>query len=500
VNQTVRVVKRDKELGVLRVDVTIIGSGFSGSILAWILSSQGLSVVLVDRSKHPRFAIGESSTPIADSILRRLGENYGITPLEQLSCWGSWQQHYPELPCGRKRGFSYLVHQKNTLFQEESVGGQSLLVAASPTDFRSDTHWHRASVDNFLWENAVRSGAKDLTGYEVVGINVSTGAGYVVECVKAMPNVLVEDQTTIQSEWVVDASGSSSVLSKFLEVKDWTEHLKTQTHSLFAHFSGVKNWCDVVSPSQRESFKNPFSADDAAQHHLLGEGWMWMLRFNHGVTSVGYTTPLKNPLVRFESLFASYPSIAAMMSAAKRVGPPQAAVTTSRLQRWVAPVPHGRCVMLPTASLTLDPLHSTGIAHALAGVERISKVILSGCDTDKQLKVYEEVLVKETRLLDQLVAMAYRNLGCFERFTAACMVYFAAAIRCEEAYQAGEKLTHLWNASDESFLDFVNWFDSVLDSADSRMFSEIRRRLEPWNNAGLMDPLVHNRYAYTATK
>jgi FADH2 O2-dependent halogenase len=133
-------------------------------------------------------------------------------------------------------------------------------------------------------------------------------------------------------------------------------------------------------------------------------------------------------------------------------------------------------------------------------VERISKVILSGCDTDKQLKVYEEVLVKETRLLDQLVAMAYRNLGCFERFTAACMVYFAAAIRCEEAYQAGEKLTHLWNASDESFLDFVNWFDSVLDSADSRMFSEIRRRLEPWNNAGLMDPLVHNRYAYTATK
>ena len=35
-----------------------VGSGFSGSLLAWILQRQGKEVVLIDRGTHPRFAIG----------------------------------------------------------------------------------------------------------------------------------------------------------------------------------------------------------------------------------------------------------------------------------------------------------------------------------------------------------------------------------------------------------------------------------------------------------
>ncbi|MEY4567785.1 MAG: hypothetical protein RLY14_2755, partial [Planctomycetota bacterium] len=50
-------------------DVTILGSSFSGSLLAWILASQGMRVLLLDRNKHPRFAIGESSTPVADYLV-----------------------------------------------------------------------------------------------------------------------------------------------------------------------------------------------------------------------------------------------------------------------------------------------------------------------------------------------------------------------------------------------------------------------------------------------
>ena len=52
-----------------RYDIIVVGSGFSGSLLAWILASQGRSVLLIDRSKHPRFAVGESSTPTADFLL-----------------------------------------------------------------------------------------------------------------------------------------------------------------------------------------------------------------------------------------------------------------------------------------------------------------------------------------------------------------------------------------------------------------------------------------------
>lgn len=484
----------------MKVDVTVVGSGFAGSILAWILSSRGLSVALIDRVKHPRFAIGESSTPIADSILRTLSDDYQIPILQQLSCWGTWQQNYPDLPCGRKRGFSYLQHERGQAFHEDMRGSRSLLVAASPTDSRSDTHWYRPQVDAFLWQNAVDAGAIDLTGYEVVEIDVSATRQHVVHCNLAIASESDLETRSVTSDWVIDASGSSSVLSNFLHVEDWTRNLKTNTHSTFAHFEGVKGWGEVLPESCRSDFEIPFSADDAAQHHLLSDGWMWMLRFNHGVTSVGYTTSSRHPLPSFEKLRSDFPTIGSMMSDATLVAPDQGAVRSKRLQRWLHPTPSPRCIMLPTASLTLDPLHSTGIAHALAGVQRLSRLILEKGTHPFHLNEYTSVLIDETRLLDQLVEMAYRNLNCFDRFTVACMVYFSAAIHCEEAYQAGESPTHLWNASDYSFREFVNWVDAILDQADHETLQEIRKRLNPWNSAGLMDPAVENRYAYTATK
>jgi UDP-galactopyranose mutase len=62
-------------------DVLILGSGFSGGLLAWILASQGLRVAILDRSRHPRFAIGESSTPAADMVIADLAARYQLPKL-----------------------------------------------------------------------------------------------------------------------------------------------------------------------------------------------------------------------------------------------------------------------------------------------------------------------------------------------------------------------------------------------------------------------------------
>ena len=55
------------------VDVAIVGSGFGGSLAALALLKRGHRVALVERGRHPRFAIGESSTPLAN--LRMLGRS-----------------------------------------------------------------------------------------------------------------------------------------------------------------------------------------------------------------------------------------------------------------------------------------------------------------------------------------------------------------------------------------------------------------------------------------
>ena len=115
-------------------DVVILGSGFSGSLLGWILAARGMRVAVVDARRHPRFAIGESSTPAADLLLAGLAARHGLPELAPLSRWGTWQATYPHLGCGKKRGFSYFFHRAGEAFHDNSAHARSLLVAASATD------------------------------------------------------------------------------------------------------------------------------------------------------------------------------------------------------------------------------------------------------------------------------------------------------------------------------------------------------------------------------
>ena len=96
----------------MKYDVAILGAGFSGSISALIADQMGLKTILLERGTHPRFAIGESSTPQADITLASLAEKYNLPFLKPLSRYGSWKETYPELNCGPKRGFTYIQHPK----------------------------------------------------------------------------------------------------------------------------------------------------------------------------------------------------------------------------------------------------------------------------------------------------------------------------------------------------------------------------------------------------
>ena len=78
-------------------DVIVLGSGFGGSLLSAVLSREGLSVAVIDRHRHPRFAIGESSTPAADLLLQQLVTRHGLSELLPLVRFGSWRNQ-PEVP------------------------------------------------------------------------------------------------------------------------------------------------------------------------------------------------------------------------------------------------------------------------------------------------------------------------------------------------------------------------------------------------------------------
>ena len=68
-----------------RAEIAVIGSGFAGSLMARVLAVLGYDVVLLERGTHPRFAIGESSTPLANLSLERLARRYDLPDCYRLA-------------------------------------------------------------------------------------------------------------------------------------------------------------------------------------------------------------------------------------------------------------------------------------------------------------------------------------------------------------------------------------------------------------------------------
>src|SRR5215471_13794817 len=114
--------------------------------------------MLLERGRHPRFAIGESSSPLAGILIEQLAERYDLPRLTPLAAFGPWQRACPDVVCGLKRGFTYFKHEAGRRFAIAPARANALLVAASPNDEVSDTHWLRSDVDAFLVAEAIAAG------------------------------------------------------------------------------------------------------------------------------------------------------------------------------------------------------------------------------------------------------------------------------------------------------------------------------------------------------
>jgi len=156
-------------------DVAIIGSGFAGSLVALALRRLGTRVVLVERGRHPRFVIGESSTPLANLLLEELADEYDLPQIRVFSKWGTWQRSRPDVAGGLKRGFTFYFHTPGRPFEDDDSHARQLMVAASPNDDISDTHWYRPDFDLNLVREAQTAGAEYLDGTTIDRVEFTGG-------------------------------------------------------------------------------------------------------------------------------------------------------------------------------------------------------------------------------------------------------------------------------------------------------------------------------------
>lgn len=496
-----------------RVDFLIAGSGFGGSILAACLAKSGFEVCMLEKGRHPRFTVGESSTPIADMVLRDLADRYKLPALNEISRYGEWQKHHPQLLCGLKRGFSYYPHDKGERFWSDSHHSRELLVAASVNDERSDTNWYRPDTDTFLVWEAEKAGVRVLEETDVTDLLREKEEWKV-----RMKSLKNGEMRELKTPMVIDATGSPAFSERFFRTSSSADSFFTNSSAIYSHFENAGRWDAYLNELGFRTDDYPYTPDHSALHHLIEEGWIWMLRFNNGLLSAGVVRDLneydrpngKDQKSGWDEMIGSYPSIKSLFRTAEIADLPGGMVETGRLQRRLNRAFGDGWVALPHTAGFVDPLHSTGIAHTLCGVEHLLDLFTKGAG-EEAFQHYEERIFSELELIDRLVSACYITRNSFRLFTASVMLYFAASIEYEQNRLSGSKSGSFLSADNSELTEMIRNIHrelyrircsglAELKIREEELVGMIKESIEPYNRAGLMDDKKRNMYRHTAVE
>lgn len=520
-----------------RFDVAVVGSGFGGSILARGLAAAGRRVLLVERQRHPRFALGESATPLAAIALERLAARPGLADLAALAAAGRWRRELPALRHGTKRGFTFYAHRPGEPFDPGRANARRLLVAASPDGEVADSHWLRADLDAHLAAAAGAAAVELWEGAEVEAVEAGEGGvRLVVRAAGGEPREGPATETpgnaaagarpggrgdagdlVVEADFLVDASGPGG-LARLLGVAVRPAPAP-DTALLFGHFAGVGRFTEAAAGTGAALEPGPYPDDAAAVHHLVAEGWMYVLRFapeaaaeeppGGALASAGFVlrraaadrlaAAHPDPAAAWAALVARYPTLAAQLAAARPVRP---IAWRQRLAHRLEAAAGRRWLALPHVVAFHDPLFSAGIAWTLVAVERALDLLATGPPGAADLARYQDLLLREADHVERLIAGAWAVMPQPAAFFAWTHLYFAAA-SFAEATQRLLDGDHAWSgflgATDPRTAGFVRDAHALVTAASgppppADLAAWVRAAIAPRNVAGLADPARRNLY------
>src|SRR6185436_14010482 len=357
-------------------------------------------------------------------------------------------------------------------------------------------HWYRPDFDEHLVREAQAAGAIYLDETSLNRVDFPGGR-------VSLEGTRRGESVRIDAGFLVDASGPRGLMARTLNLGAPLRWLPP-TEAVYTHFEGVERFEDVGRPFQG---RRPYPPDAAALHHVFPDGWIWVLRFNNGITSAGAATTnigggtLAGGVLQadraWNDLLDSLPSVRDQFAGARAVEPwfhsPQLAFRTSRV---VGP----NWALLPSAAGVIDPLLSTGFPLTLLGIHRLLEIFASE-PSDTTLREYERVTLAELDATEMLVAALYNSMSDPALFKRLTLLYFAAASFSEAA-----RRLHRPELAPGFLLHAHPVFGPALHvccaialaspqgRARDELMKEIDAAIEPFDIAGLLDRSRHDWY------
>ncbi len=313
--------------------VLVAGGGPGGSTIAALLARKGLRVTLVEKSRHPRFHIGESLLPMNMPIFERLGL------LDQVMAMGQ-RKLGADFPAPNALGYGVFR------FTRTLNPGTGYAV-----------HVRREELDQLLFNHAAACGAQTLEETQVLDIDF--GAAGVSAQLRAADGTL----SVLHADYVVDATGRDTLLGTALRLKRKDPH--HQSAALFAHFAGVA--------------RRP--GDDAGNISIyrFPAGWVWMIPLPGDCMSIGavcypeYLRERRGSNADFLlATLKRIPGARDRIQGAHILGNLHA---TGNYSYSCSRMSGHRWIMVGDALGFLDPIFSTGVYLAMDSAERAAKVV-----------------------------------------------------------------------------------------------------------------------------